>query len=172
MENIIYLLCVEKERISGGLHYHPVIDLQDTNNPNIICCSSLIDLQHENKHIIDALYNDCEVTIIVPVDLQTYRELQDLLKTGIDNAQIALNNAYDALKKAYEILGKDISLEKSISDTTKNLLCKNMSFGKCLNEQLIICDCDVSYKEKYYEDFEEDIDYDENEFDEFDEYDE
>ena len=116
-------------------------------------------------------------------------ELIDLIKQGDEQALTYLNKSLEQedceetkgyiadiliwhkkdYKKAYEILGKDISLEKSISDTTKNLLCKNMSFGKCLTEQLTICDCDVSYKEKYYEDFEEDIDYDEDEYDEYDE---
>ena len=160
MDNTIYLLCVEKERLSGGLHYHPVVNTEDMSNPDIICCSSLIDLQRENRKLINELHYNCETSIIIPIDLATYQELKSSLKENIDNAQVALNNAYDALKKAYEIMGKDISVEHSF-ESTKNLLYKNSSFGKCLNEQLLISDCDPSYKEKYYEDFEEDEDYEE-----------
>lgn len=167
MNDIIYLLCVEKERMTGGVHYHPVINTNNLNDIDIACCNNLIGLQNDYYDTIESIRNDCEKVIIVPVSFETYHELIRTLKETTDKAQEALTNAYDALKEAYRIMGKDISLEQTISDRTKDLINRSSSAGKCLDEDLNITDCDSSYKNNYIDDFEEEEDY----YDEDDEYD-
>lgn len=167
MDNTIYLLCVEKERLSGGVHYQPVVD-SDTSEKDVdlVCCDNLITLQRENRDIINSLIHNCENIMFIPVSLEIYQELRNHLKDSIDKAQQALTSAYEALKKAYEIMGREMNVEESVSDTTRNLLNNSSSGGKCLDEELNIVNCDSSYKENYYEDFEEEEDYEDDYYDE------
>lgn len=159
MSNTIYLLCVEKERLTGGLHYQPVVVKAEDNSVEIVCCDDLVALQHENKDIISNLIYNCEDVIIIPVSLEIYQELNFSLKESIDKAQQALNNAYDSLKKAYEIMGVEISVQDSILKSTNSLLLERASGGKCLNENLEVVESDSSYVENYYDELEEDEDY-------------
>ena len=175
MNNTIYLLCVEKERLEGGVHYHPVVNADNLNNLNISCCNDLIALQNDYYDEMESIRNQYEKVMIIPVPFETYNELRRVLKETTDKAQEALTTAYNALKEAYKIMGKELSLEETLSSRTKELLTKNSSVGKCLNENLEIVDCDSAYKSKYEDEWDEEEyeeeEYEEEEYDE-DEYDE
>lgn len=173
MDNNIYLLCVEKERLTEGVHYHPVVNNSSMQEISIIGCNDLIELQKENREIIRALSDNCEDVMIIPVPLETYVTLNRILKENADNAQKALNTAYKELKKAYEIMGKTLSLDDMLTSSVNSLLRKNTSSGKCLTEDLEIVDSDSSYREKYEESYEDDdYDYEDDEDYDYDDEDE
>lgn len=157
MENIIYLACMQLNKINGDYDLDPCIAPDSKSAPKMLANTDLVALQLENNEYLSCVKSMGSL-IIVPISIEKYNEMESELNSLMSNIETSVQAAVEKMTEAYRLMNISVDadeMKKAMLEEATNC----GSFGKVLNSNLEIVERAVSY---VVEDDEDDYDYDDD----------